>query len=192
MHAWLATRTRTAAVVLALAVLPGGAPPGGKGPPQPLPDDLVAAWTKAGATAGWLRIDRDGYLIFISGKKGNPGDLPAFRIDDWQNSVLPRLPAPQAPFGLNLSFTRITDAGLKELAGFKQLQALDLGETKITGAGLKELASLKQLQVLDLGFAKVTDAGLKGLAGLKQLQTLVLGDTKITDAGLKELAGLKE
>jgi hypothetical protein len=33
----------------------------------------------------------------------------------------------------------VTDAGLKELAGLKSLQALDLTFTKVTDAGLKEL-----------------------------------------------------
>jgi internalin A len=41
----------------------------------------------------------------------------------------------------------ITDAGLKELAGLKNLQWLDLClDTKITDAGLKELAGLKNLR----------------------------------------------
>jgi hypothetical protein len=33
----------------------------------------------------------------------------------------------------------VTDAGLKELAGLKSLQSLDLSRTKVTDAGLKEL-----------------------------------------------------
>ena len=45
----------------------------------------------------------------------------------------------------------------------------------MTDAGLKELAGLKDLQMLDLSFTQMTDAGLKELAGLKGLQTLNLG-----------------
>ena len=44
----------------------------------------------------------------------------------------------------------MTDAGLKELAGLKNLQTLDLGGTQVTDAGLKELAGLKSLQSLNL------------------------------------------
>ncbi len=44
----------------------------------------------------------------------------------------------------------MTDAGLKELAGLKNLQSLSLGRTKVTDVGLKELAGLKSLQTLDL------------------------------------------
>jgi internalin A len=38
------------------------------------------------------------------------------------------------------------------------------GLTKITDAGLKELAELKNLQTLNLGYTRIMDAGLKELA----------------------------
>jgi hypothetical protein len=79
---------------------------------------------------------------------------------------------------VNLTDTNLTDAGLKELAGLKQLQSLRLINTVVTDAGLKHLAGLKQLRELNLTFTEVTDAGLKHLAGLKQLQTLNLIKTK--------------
>jgi hypothetical protein len=179
------------AVVLALAVLAGGSrgvggpQPGGKDAPKPLPKELVTAWEKAGAKAGWIRAGKYGYPEFIPGQSGQHGDLPAFRFVSWKGGVSPQLPAPEVPFGLDLSYIQITDAGLKELAGLKQLQAMSVGATKITDAGLKELAGLKQLQTLFLYGAQITDAGLKELAGLKQLQSLALAGTKITEAGLK-------
>ena len=49
------------------------------------------------------------------------------------------------------------------MAGLKNLQALDLGRTKVTDAGLKELAGLKSLHALYLDGTQVTDAGLKKL-----------------------------
>jgi hypothetical protein len=52
---------------------------------------------------------------------------------------VPKLPDPGTPFGLDLSGTRVTDAGLKELAGLKGLQTLHLGGTRVTDAGLREL-----------------------------------------------------
>ena len=81
----------------------------------------------------------------------------------------------------------MTDVGLKELAGLKNLQRLNLGDTAVGDVGLKELAGLKSLQTLDLRFTKVTNAGLKVLAGLKNLQRLSLGGTKVTDAGVAAL-----
>ena len=70
--------------------------------------------------------------------------MPAFSWSNWQAGVVGKLPAPEQGFGLDLSFTQVTDAGLKELAGLKQLQVLDLAHTRVTDAGLKELAGLKQ------------------------------------------------
>ena len=65
--------------------------------------------------------------------------------------------------GVNFRGTQVTDAGLKELAGRKQLQRLDLFNTQVTDAGLKELAGRKQLQSLYLGYTEVTDAGVAEL-----------------------------
>ncbi|MDW7995999.1 MAG: leucine-rich repeat domain-containing protein [Gemmatales bacterium] len=90
-----------------------------------------------------------------------------------------------------LSDTRITDAGLKELATLKKLKTLHLCGTGLTDVGLKELAALQNLTTLDLSDTPITDAGLKELAALKNLTTLDLENTRITDAGLKELARLK-
>jgi outer membrane lipoprotein-sorting protein len=114
---------------------------------------------------------------------------------------------------LNLQWAKVTDAGLKELAGLNHLRTLDLSETQVTDAGLKGLAGLKLKQLtlsfpltdpglkhylaateppiwLDLLGAKVTDAGLKELAGLKTLKVLDL-PAQVTEEGLRGLAGLK-
>src|SRR5713226_1401568 len=179
--------------VLATCSLTGFAdpPPAKTDAPKPLPKAIVEAWKEAGAEVGWLRPDKFGFLEFDQNKEGKPGDLPAFHFP-WQEGRLAKLPTPTMAFGLDLSGTQVTDAGLKDLAGLKSLQMLNLYyASRITDAGLKELAGLKNLQTLYLGFTKVTDAGLKELAGLKSLQSLYLGDTKVTDTGLKELAELK-
>ena len=86
---------------------------------------------------------------------------------------------------------QVTDTGLKELAGLKQLRDLDIGETKVSDLGLKELAGLLQLRTLKLNATKVTDVGLNELTGLMNLYKLRLDKTHVTDTGLKELASLK-
>ena len=52
------------------------------------------------------------------------------------------------------------------------LTRLDLSGTKVTNAGLKHLAKAKDLTELDLADTQVTDAGLNELAGLKNLRRL--------------------
>jgi hypothetical protein len=83
--------------------------------------------------------------------------------------------------------TKVTDVGLKELAGLKSLHYLYLNGTRVTDAGLKELVGFKTLRTLTLWTTQVTDAGLKELAGLTNLQYLELGRTQVTDAGVAEL-----
>jgi hypothetical protein len=92
---------------------------------------------------------------------------------------------------VHLSFSAVTDVGLKELAPLENLTALFLLRTEVTDTGLKELAQFKNLTVLYLNRTQVTDAGLKEVALLKNLAELHLPDTQVTDTGLKELAPLK-
>jgi internalin A len=102
--------------------------------PSQLPAEIVAAWVKAGAQAGWMGDEKFGWLVFRSGGEGKEGEVPAFGFKQWQPGVLSRLPQPERAFGLSLqperafglSLQTVTDAGLKELAGLKSLQALDL------------------------------------------------------------------
>lgn len=163
-----------------------------KEPVRPAPE-VIADWEKAGAEFGWIRTSPEGFARWRSAKeKVEANDLPGFRFRKFLAGKLPAHPSPEAPFGLWLEETQITDAGLTELAGLKELQTLNLGLTPVTGAGLKELAGLKRLRTLYLYGAKTTDAGLKEVARLTALQTLGIEGTKVSDAGLKELAGMKD
>ena len=160
-------------------------------PASPLPAGIVAAWEKAGAHYGWTVRQGHGYTFLIIGDQGKFKELPGFLFFSWQPGVIDRLPQPDSGFGLSLIGTKVTDAGLKELAKLKTLQYLDLGATAVTDIGLKELAGLKALQILNLPGTKVTDAGLKELTGLKSIYELNLNGAKVTDAGLKVVAGMK-
>ena len=90
---------------------------------------------------------------------------------------------------LNLGYIEITDAGLKlnEVAKMKQPATINLSYTPITDASLKELAKLQKLTHLSLNGTKITDEGLKELAKLQNLEWLGLHDTKATDEGVAEL-----
>ncbi len=182
-----------ATLLLGIAIVPCRADsPSGKGAtPQPLPEKVVKAWSTAGCQVAWMVKNKEGSYGFGGGKTGNPGDIPAFGVpfDEWQDGRLAKLPAPAAPFGLQLAASGVTDSGLKDLAGFTNLQVLHLNVNgKVTDKGLKSLAGLKNLKALSLLETGVTDAGLKELAGLKNLETLDLRHCfKLTKAGVKEL-----
>ncbi len=132
--------------------------------PARLPEPIVKAWTQAGAQVGWLRKST-GFGFLPASAPPMTGDVACFFISPWPNGVVSKLPPPQQPFGLsfNAEDSGLTNASLKELAEFKELQLLDLRNTPVTDAGLKELVGLKGLKTLLYGGSKVTQEGLTEL-----------------------------
>lgn len=66
-------------------------------------------------------------------------------------------------------------------------QLNQLSRRLLTDAGVKELVGLKQLKTLNLAGTQVTDAGVEQLRGLTKLRLLNLRDTKVTDEGVEKL-----
>jgi Leucine-rich repeat (LRR) protein len=118
---------------------------------------------------------------------------------------------------LNLSHNRLSDVGMKSLAGLTNLQSLDVDDLltsnmRITDEGIKQLPQLKELrelslaglkisgknlafphlQSLDLSGDLVTDAALDNIVQCREMRHLGLSWTRISDAGLKRVASLKE
>jgi hypothetical protein len=185
------SKALSAVAALSLCLVPAAAQEKDK-PPEPIPEKEWPAWVTAGATIGVMREFVPGLVRFEVRGRAGPGDLPAFRFDDWPpKQKLSALPTITVPFGLDLHDQKVTDGELKELAGLKELRYLRLNSTQVTNAGLKHLSNLSDLLVVDLGSTLVSDAGLKELAGLKHLQVLLLDNTKVTNEGLKELTSLK-
>ena len=89
---------------------------------------------------------------------------------------------------LNLANTSVTDAGMKGLAGFKNLRRLHLEKTAVGDEGVASVKGLGELTYLNLYSTKVTDKGLAALAGLKKLKNVYLWQTAVTDGGAAELA----
>lgn len=83
----------------------------------------------------------------------------------------------------------ITDVGLTNLAGLRNLRWLNLGSTRITDNGLAHLAGLRNLRTLDLGTTRISDAGLEHLKGLAQIDTLLLFETRVGDRSMEIIAG---
>src|SRR5882724_7662446 len=156
---------RLASWVIAWFVLAATAPAQEKKPAfQFIDPETVEAFRKLGARFE-SGIESD-VLSFRARRPVAPDvpGLPGFRFHKFPPGKLPEV---AVPFGLDLSECDVTDADLKQLAGLKNLVALNLWERKITDAGLKELAGLTNLVSLYLYGPGVTDAGMKELAGLK-------------------------
>ena len=91
---------------------------------------------------------------------------------------------------LNLTDCPITDKGLANLAGAKDLRVLFLAGTAITDAGLAHLSNLTSLENLVLQDTEITDAGLVHLRSLNKLREIILWKTGVTDTGAMTLNGL--
>jgi len=132
--------------------------------------------------------------------------------DEWMPNIAKLMNLKVLRFTNNGS---LTDAGMEQLAGLKNLESFSFVGTKITGrayakfegftklikvshrgssiddAGLKELCDhLSNLENISLAHAKFTDAGAVHLAKLTNLKGLELGTHNATAAALKNLVGL--
>src|SRR5262245_6239789 len=103
-------------------------------PPQPLPKELVAEWRKAGATAGWIGRNDDGWFEFQDKPTGLGGPVPAFKFNNWDEGVVSKLPWPQTAFGLDLTDSLLRDKHFKRLVQLKNLQVLNLSCTPVRDA----------------------------------------------------------
>jgi uncharacterized membrane protein len=91
---------------------------------------------------------------------------------------------------LDLSRTKVTDAGLAAVAKMPNLRRLQLQETGVTDAGLPSIKALPKLEVLNLFDTRVSDAGLAALTSLKTLRRLYLWRTAVTAGGEAKLGKL--
>ena len=115
-------------------------------------------------------------------------DLSETRITD---HGLRQLKTAPAIADLNLRYAEmITDGGISALKNWKHLKRLDLEGTKITDGTLQHLSAMSSLETLNIGSVLVTDAGLEALTSLTNLRELTLGGNKLTDAGLQALRQL--
>ena len=88
---------------------------------------------------------------------------------------------------LNLSKSKVSDAGLELLTKFTNLKRLHLENTGIGDVGLAHLKSLPNLEYLNLYGTNISDAGLQELTDLKKLKKIYLWRTKVTEEGIPQL-----
>ncbi len=93
---------------------------------------------------------------------------------------------------LSLTRYKLSDAGVRSLAGMTRLTRLELKEMSITDACAETFERLTGIMSLNLSNTKVGDAVLAQVARMKRLHELELKHTRITDAGIKHLTTCTE
>jgi hypothetical protein len=83
----------------------------------------------------------------------------------------------------------VSEVGLKELVAFKKLRSLTLGG-QVIGKGLRELAALPELRELVVRYP-LSEGDAKGVLAIKTLTRLVLAGSLLTDKGLEKLTVLE-
>jgi hypothetical protein len=99
------------------------------------------------------------------------------------DAVLAKLaPIAELIVDAELARTKVTDAGLKSIAAFRNLRSLDLTRTAVTSEGLTALTELKLLEAINLTGTAIDDSGVAKLKTLPALKRLWLFGTKATNA----------
>ena len=139
---------------------------------------LVASGTAALHLTNLARLrPGDLYGVSLSGKN----------VDDRSMALLSRQIGLRV---LELSMTRVADAGLRQITNLKSLEALSI-PAGATDAGLRAIAqNLPGLKALFFANSRVSNAGLRWLSGLRSLEALALGGAYVDDDALARLAGL--
>lgn len=87
----------------------------------------------------------------------------------------------------DLASPAITDRGLIELGGLKNLTGISLGNAAVTDAGLATLKEFENLTSLNLAGTSVTGSGLRGFPYPLKFKSLGLSGTKLTARSLLEI-----
>jgi internalin A len=121
-------------------------------------------------------------------------ELDGSRISDEGLSHLTRLTRlKKLSLGADLEDTptgapRVTDAGMRYLQGFKELQSLFLENSQLTEDAITQLAALQDIESLSVCFAPGTNAKLQWLKQWPKLSGIILGRVHITEEGWDSLA----
>lgn len=90
--------------------------------------------------------------------------------------------------GLDVSGSEISDRGLHELTSTQsRLRLLDLSFTRVSDEGLKALASQSELRHISLINCRVTDSSIASLTRLIQMREIYLTKTSVSSQAAEQL-----
>jgi hypothetical protein len=88
---------------------------------------------------------------------------------------------------VNLHRLPATDEHLRLMAWFPDVETVAINRSKVTDAGIKHLAGRSKLWWLEMEAIDIGDEGLLQLKDLPSLITLRLNDTRVTYEGVKQI-----
>jgi hypothetical protein len=153
----------------------------------------IRAWQDAGAEVRW--VTKSG----LWDDTPKIGSIVGFRFHGWMPGRAEKLPLPEGPFHLDISFPwpgddrkgvakELNDEGLKEIAGFRTMRSISVFGNDITDDGVSEIAKLRALVHIDLSCTRITAKGLKGLSALPNVTRLGLSQMDVTEEMLEQVA----
>jgi Leucine-rich repeat (LRR) protein len=126
-------------------------------------------------------------------EKNPQGQIIALNLrGTWVNDVelidVARLPNLER---LNLSHTRISDEGVRNLKAATKIRELNLYYAEqITDQGMSAIKEWKMLKRLDLRGTRISNGTLEILSHMPQLEALGIANTQVTDNGMEYLTSL--
>ena len=174
---WIASG---AALTLAAEKVAAAPPPP---PVKPLLPPLAADYRPRASQIAALESQLGVRLV---PRSQNPRDGMILRTvsspDRCNDAVLAALqPVADLIVDVELARTKITDAGLRTLAGFPNLRSVDLSHTAVSSRGLAPLASLNKLETLNLTSTDVDDEGVQPFRRKPGLRHLYLFATRSSE-----------
>ena len=131
---------------------------------------------------GWVVRDRDGNVIEASLER-------TWATDNDIDFVVELKTVKK----LDLSFTYVTDKGIKKLQALQQLEDLTLDTAEfLTDAAMAHLRANRALRRLVVRGVDITDSGMPYVAEMSGLRSLDISYTMLGDVGLEHLPGLSE
>jgi len=164
-------------MLAALSALPASAQT--KAPANPAESEAVQ---RIEARGGFVVRDRDGSIAEVS--------LARTWATDEDLAYVARIPTLKR---LDLSFTLVTDKGIKELEQLRQLEELNLETAEaLTDASMNYVKNIPTLRKLNVRGVDITDVGMPAIAEMTALRSLDLSHTMLEDVGLEHLPALSD
>jgi hypothetical protein len=169
----------TAAVLLSIAAAPPAA--GAQSRPASNPSTAIAI-ERIEQRGGWVVRDKDGKVVEASLER-------TWATDNDVDFVVQLKDIKK----LDLSFTYVTDKGIKKLQELQQLEDLTLDTAEfLTDAAMAHLRANRALRRLVVRGVDITDAGMPYVGEMTGLRSLDISYTMLGDVGLETLPNLSE